>query len=505
MNLFSAANRPQMMEQLKTQSFDLLVVGGGITGAGIALDAAARGMKVALVEKGDFASGTSSKSTKLIHGGLRYLKQLEFALVSEVGRERAILHRLAPHLVQPEKMLLPIIRGGTYGKFAASFGLWFYDVLAGVKGDDRRRMMNKAQTLDAEPLLREEGLIGSGIYAEYRTDDARLTIEVVKAAVRHGAICLNYAEVVDFQYVNGKVRGAVCKDNETGGTFGIEATYTVSAAGPWVDELRKKDQSLTGKRLFLSKGVHVVVAKERLPLRHAVYFDIGDGRMMFAIPRHRATYLGTTDTAYKGKPEDVCDEPADIEYILAGANRMFPSAKLTTSDVESTWAGLRPLIYEEGKSAGEMSRKDEVFVSPSGLISIAGGKLTGYRKMAEKVTDRVVSLLRASGIKFDRCTTDRIPLAADPFPNKAEVDAFKKSLLQHLAALHLPAFYVPYLVENYGKAALPIVEHAKRSGLKGDAPLLAAERTYCFDNEMIVKEDDFLERRTGRRLFMRIV
>ena len=295
---FSNLDREHTIQELTQETFDLVVIGGGITGGGIALDAASRGMKVALVEKGDFASGTSSKSTKLIHGGLRYLKQFDFWLVKEVGSERAIVHKLAPHLVLPEKMLLPLIEGGSYGKWLTSIGLKVYDILAQVTGDDKRQMLEKKEAMKLEPLLPKKILNGAGYYAEYRTDDARLTIENIKTSLQYGAKALNYAQVVDFLYENETISGVKVKDGIGGDAFEIKSKHVISAAGPWVDELRTTNNSKKGKRLHLTKGVHLVFPKEKLPVKQSVYFDIPDGRMMFAIPRGKITYVGTTDTNF---------------------------------------------------------------------------------------------------------------------------------------------------------------------------------------------------------------
>lgn len=497
------AQRAALLQQLKSEEFDLLVVGGGITGAGIALDAASRGLKTALVEKRDFASGTSSKSTKLIHGGLRYLKQFEFGLVREVGLERGVVHKLAPHMVKAEKMLLPIMEGGTFGKTSTSFGLWLYDQLAGVTGSDRRRMLTREETANLEPALRKKGLIGGGLYAEYRTDDARLTIELIKAALRHQAVCLNYIEIDDFTHDDsGCINGAICNDLTGNEHFKLSARHIVSAAGPWVDQLREKDKSLHGKRLFLSKGVHIVVSGDRLPIRHAVYFDVPDGRMLFAIPRHRATYIGTTDTPFSGNPDQVFANPEDVDYLLAGVNSMFPGAGLGRKDVESTWAGLRPLIYEEGKSASEMSRRDEIFESASGLISIAGGKLTGYRKMAERVTDLVAAKLSASdGRQFGPCRTKGIPLQRKTFSDAREALHFAQALKAEVTAAGLPGFYADYLVENYGHESLNILGASAKFEAAPETALLRAELDYCLTEELVLKPADFLERRTGRLYF----
>src|SRR5258708_15158447 len=264
MNNLSTQRRGSIIHNLNTGVYDLLVIGGGIIGAGIALDAASRGLKTALVEKNDFAFGTSSRSTKLIHGGLRYLKQLEFGLVKEVGSERAVVHRLAPHLVVPEKMLLPLYEKRGFGSLLTSLGLKLYDMLAGVKREDQRKMLTKKQTLEYEPLLRQDDVKGGAIYAEYRTDDARLTIEIIKPAAQHGPQIVNYCKVHDFIYQKGRIVGARIKDQINGGEFSVNALVEVSAAGPWVDELREINRSRIGKRLHLTKVVHLVLARDRL-------------------------------------------------------------------------------------------------------------------------------------------------------------------------------------------------------------------------------------------------
>lgn len=500
----STAHRSDIISNLRQTQYDLLVIGGGITGAGIALDASARGLKVALIEKDDFASGTSSKSTKLVHGGLRYLKQMEVALVREVGRERAIVHQLAPHLVIAEKMLLPLVKGGTYGKLATSVGLRVYDLLAGVRGDDRRVMLSKEETLAKAPQLRSDILVGGGFYAEYRTDDARLTIEILKTAYQYGAEVLNHVKAVEFIYEQDRVKGVKSKCKFTDALFEIKADQVVSAAGPWVDQLRSKDHSLQGKRLFHSKGVHIVVPHERLPLQHSIYFDVPDGRMIFAIPRHRATYIGTTDTPYEGDLNNIPIFEEDVRYLLGATNQMFPEANLKIEDIESSWAGLRPLIYEEGKSASEMSRKDEVFISDSGLISIAGGKLTGYRKMAEKATDLVVENYRkkGNGKPLKKNQTAAIKISGGPFANAREVAQYQDEILARIEPLNLTAYYSQYLVANYGRQTEQILEWMDK--FPEDQPEVAlarAELRFAMEHELAATALDFIDRRTGRLYF----
>lgn len=500
---FSAQNRPAFIRQLQADAFDLLVIGGGITGAGIALDAAARGMKVALIEKDDFAFGTSSRSTKLIHGGLRYLKQLEFALVKEVGSERAIVHRLAPHLVVPEKMLLPLYQKRGLGYWLTSIGLKVYDLLAGVGREDQRKMLTRQQTLQFEPLLKADDVHGGAIYAEYRTDDARLTIELVKKAAEHGACCVNYVQGTGFTYRNGRLQGLRSLDRQTGQSFEVAAAAIVNAAGPWVDELREIDQSKTGKQLRLTKGVHIVVPFHRLPVRQAIYFDVPDGRMIFAIPRGRTTYIGTTDTEYHLSKDQVFTTAEDARYLLDAVNVTFPSALLTLADIESSWAGLRPLIHEEGKSASELSRKDEIFESPSGLISIAGGKLTGYRKMAERVVNRVIEKYFASR-QFQPCATQHLTLPGGAFANSTHITALTQKLAGRLGDLNIRGNEAANLVHLFGTQSAQIVDYleAHRSP-DAEADLIFAKAWFCITFEMAVDPTDFVVRRSGLLYFNR--
>jgi len=494
-------NREANIQKLKSESFDLLIIGGGITGAGIALDAASRGLKTALVEKNDFASGTSSRSTKLIHGGLRYLKQLEFGLVKEVGSERAVVHRLAPHLVVPEKMLLPLYEKRGLGSMLTSIGLKLYDFLAGVTEADKRRMLTRNQTLKQEPLLDSKDVKGGAIYAEYRTDDARLTIEIMKTAVKHGATAANYCEAQDFIYSEGKITGVIVLDGVSGERWDIPAKVVVNATGPWVDTLRDVNKSKQGKQLHLTKGVHLVVSHDKFPIRQAIYFDVDDGRMIFAIPRGRTTYIGTTDTNYSGEIDEVNTTKEDAVYLIWAVNRTFPEANLSLTDIESSWAGLRPLIHEEGKSESELSRKDEIFESASGLISIAGGKLTGYRKMAERIVDLVIKkYLRA---RFIACKTDEILFEGSGFKNAREVNNYIAAV-----AFRLRSFGVEkeatYLVHNYGKQCSSIL--ARLEGMSNNAGVVAltlAELAFCFEHEMIVRPADFIIRRTGILYFNR--
>ncbi|MGI9552387.1 MAG: glycerol-3-phosphate dehydrogenase/oxidase [Aurantibacter sp.] len=501
---FSNLDRSKTVKELSRGQHDLVVIGGGITGGGIALDAASRGLKVALVEKGDFASGTSSKSTKLIHGGLRYLKQFDFWLVKEVGSERAIVHKLAPHLVIPEKMLLPLIENGSYGKWLTSIGLKVYDILAQVTGDDKRQMLEKKEALKLEPLLPKKILKGAGYYAEYRTDDARLTIENIKASLRYGVHAMNYAEVTNFVYEDEKVAGAKVKDVVSGDEFEIRAKYVINAAGPWVDELRGVNNSKKGKQLHLTKGVHLVFPYEKLPVKQSVYFDIPDGRMMFAIPRGKITYVGTTDTNFNKDKDNVDIDLADAIYLLSAVNNMFPKINLEMEDIVSSWAGLRPLIHEEGKSASELSRKDEIFTSDTGLVSIAGGKLTGYRKMAERVVNRISQKMEEEhGIQLKECSTEEILLCGNvDFKKFKHVKRYISEVFDKIEPDGFTEYDAWFLVTNYGKQTETILEtYASLKDKDKYVRMVKAELRFGIDHEMVRTPMDFFIRRTGRLYF----
>ncbi|PWK14403.1 glycerol-3-phosphate dehydrogenase/oxidase [Tumebacillus permanentifrigoris] len=505
---FSKQTRAQDLQEMASHGVDLLVIGGGITGAGIAWDAAQRGLRVGVLEQRDWACGTSSRSTKLIHGGLRYLAQGEIALVREVGRERAILHRLAPHTVYPMKLLLPIYRGGEYSKIGASVGLWLYDRLAGVKRAERRRMLSKTRTRQLEPGLNEAGLRGGGLYVEYRTDDSRLTMEVLKTASQSGARLANYAKVTELRYdESGRVNGVHVQDLVGKRTLEISAKVVVNAAGPWVDEVRRFDGALTGKRLHLTKGVHLTVDQADLPLQHAVYTGTDDGRMIFLVPRGKRVYIGTTDTNYTGDiAKPICTRE-DAEYILRAVNQNFPHVNLRMEHVKSSWAGLRPLLHEDGKSPSELSRKEEIFKNESGLYSMAGGKLTGFRKMAEKIVDRVTQdLIQAEGRTFKSCSTDLTPLSGgstggqgfEPFYEAMQIIGQEEYCLQ--------VDVIDALLLRYGSNIRTILRYIEEQGrmaerVGGRLPILRAEVRYSVEHEMTLSLVDFLVRRTGDLLF----
>jgi glycerol-3-phosphate dehydrogenase len=499
--MLSAIGRPNKIQTLNTFEFDLLVIGGGITGAGIALDAVTRGLSVALVEMQDFAAGTSSRSTKLVHGGLRYLKQFEVKMVAEVGKEREIVYENAVHVTEPEWMLLPFHKGGTFGPISTSVGLRVYDFLAGVKRDERRQMLTTEETKIKEPLLKTDGLRGAGYYVEYRTDDARLTIEVIKKAAEKGAICVNYVKAESFVYQQGKIIGAEVVDQLSGQLATIHAKNIVNATGPWVDEVRIKDSIENGKQLRMTKGVHVVVDQSNFPLKQAVYFDTSDGRMVFAIPRNGKAYVGTTDTFYGENPKNPVATREDVAYILEAITFMFPSIQLSPQQVESTWAGVRPLIFEEGKDPSEISRKDEIWESASGLVTIAGGKLTGYRKMAEMVVDRVCENTKSSS--FGPSITKHLPLSGGAVGGSEGFKSFVEMKALEGQQYGLTYDESRHLAEFYGANVNHLFAYANvlQNNSYGLPLPLAAKLAYAIQFEMTCTPADFFVRRTGDLYF----
>ncbi len=490
---------------MAAEPVDLLVIGGGITGAGIARDAALRGIRTALVERGDFGGATSSNSSRLIHGGLRYLEQHDFGLVFEASRERRILLQLAPHLVRPLPFLFPVYRGSRVPPWRLRAGLWLYDLLAAFRNVHTHRWLGPRAVRRAEPALRDKDLRGAALYYDAQTDDARLVLAIMRGAVQAGALVTSYTEATSLLKPDGQVRGAVVRDRLTGQSQHVRALVVVNATGPWVDRLARLDRPDAPLLLRLTKGAHVAVPRRRIGHTHAVTLTSPlDGRVMFVLPwgkEGELSYIGTTDTDEVAAPDDVRTTGADVIYLLRSANAYFPQARLTPADVVSTWAGLRPLLAPDRElTASAVSREHRVSESPGGLITIAGGKLTTYRVMARDVADRVAERLhRLDGRPVGRRpATDRLPLPGGETADlEVLVEAARARGASERTARHLVASYgseaaaVLNLVDRDRALGKPIVP----AGASGGRPEIWAEVVHAVEREMALRLEDVLIRR----------
>jgi glycerol-3-phosphate dehydrogenase len=498
---FSVVHRADDVADATGDVLDLLVVGAGATGAGIALDAASRGLSVAVVDKGDLASGTSSKSSKLIHGGLRYLENFELGLVHESVVERQLLQRLAPHLVRPMDFVFPVLPDSAR-KRLIGVGLTTYDVFAGIRNTRRHERVTAEQAIELAPALARSGVVKAYLYGDCATDDARLVLAVARAARRFGAVVLTYTEATGLLFDGDRVSGATLRDGLTGATYDIRARHVVNATGVWVDRLRQLEDATQPVTVQPSKGVHLVVPVDRVPLLHASIVlpsQQGDGRTMFAIPWGRQTILGTTDTRYDGPLDTPSVEQDDVDYCLAAANAIFDCG-LTQDDVVGAWAGMRPLLKPavgDGATA-DMSRRHALTEGAGGMLTITGGKLTTFRRMAKDVVDLVVG---RDGLRA-RCRTDEIPLGSTgPYARQvADVAAAG-------AALGMDEETAELLVRQYGDAAPDVLGLAAeldlRAPLSTAAAHIAAEVVYAARHEGAATLEDVYSRRT--RLSLRAV
>lgn len=559
---FSIKERKEMLATLQQDTMDVLIIGGGITGAGLALQTAASGLKTGLVEMQDFAEGTSSRSTKLVHGGIRYLKTFDVEVVSDTVSERAVIQGIAPHIPKADPMLLPIYDDEgttTFDMFSVKVAMDLYDQLANVTGSEYANYtLTKEEVLEREPYIKQEGLQGAGVYLDYRNNDARLVIDNVKQAVADGALAVSKVKVTGFLYEADQIIGVKARDELSGETIEIKAHYVINTTGPWVDKIRQ----LNFKRAVVpqmrpTKGVHLVIDSKRLPVPQPTYFDTGkqDGRMVFAIPRENKTYFGTTDTDYTGDYTDPEITQADVDYLLEVINYRYPTANITLADIESSWVGLRPLLsdnagsdYNGGdngsisdrsfqkvldtiasfkqdeatrsdvervlknlemnraeKAPSSVSRGSKLEREADGLITLAGGKITDYRKMALGALKLIVSLFEE---EHQRNVT---PVDSAHYPvSGGDFDATRvKEELSRLAQegieKGLPEEQAHYIADFYGTNAKHVFAYIDQHPLfKADLSLAEAIcLRYGLDHEMVLTPADYLVRRTNHLWFQR--
>jgi glycerol-3-phosphate dehydrogenase len=497
--------RSEMWNQLEG-SFDVLVVGGGINGAGIARDAALRGLRVALVEMRDLAFGTSSRSSKLVHGGLRYLEQFELGLVFESVNERGILMKVAPHLVHPLGFVFPVYNGARVPLWKMRAGVWLYHLLCLQKTPGRWRMMWPRDLEREEPSLDRNDLNGAPLYFDCSTDDARLTLESALDASEAGATVVTYAKVTGFVLEQNRIVGAHVRDELSGEVREIRASVVVNATGPWTDRTLAMSPG-NGAMLRPTKGTHIVVRHTVLPVTHAVVcMHPRDGRVLFAIPWGEETYLGTTDTDFDGDPAHVYASGDDVRYIIEAAARYFPAHPIHPDDVLSTWAGLRPLVAggdEKNVSESSISREHTIQVGQDGLISVAGGKLTTFRKMAAEVVESVLKQLRAYHAlpegKHPAPDRDRVLPGAQNWP-AGGTPAIVAQALQTAGPI-LSKATAELLAATYGTRAIEIaellaIEHPLAAPITAGRPEIIAQIDFAVHRELACTVTDVLKQRT---------
>lgn len=562
---FSYKQRQQDIEKLQSTTYDVVVIGGGITGAGLALQAAASGLSTALIDMQDFSEGTSSRSTKLVHGGLRYLKQFDVEVVADTVSERAVVQQIAPHIPRAAKMLLPLYDEpeATFNLFRLGVAMNLYDSLAGVRESSpyANKVLTKEEVLQLQPNLLQEGLVGGGLYLDFTNNDSRLVIENVKQAVADGATAVSRMKVVGFNYDNqGHIVSANLEDQWTPGqTYEVKGKVFVNTTGPWSDTVRElDDQDHKGPQMRPTKGVHLVIDRAKLPVSQTIYFDSGeqDGRMIFVIPREDKTYFGTTDTDYTGDMAHPEVTQADVDYLLRIVNRRFPSADIHQSDIESSWAGLRPLIVgnnasdynggdngavsdqsieaviqqvkayldgdadrqsvekvimsvesnrsESALDPSQVSRGSDLSASESGLLTLAGGKITDYRKMAAGAMQRIQEIFAKEGRKIRLVNSKTYPVSGGEF-NPSQVDEAIKRFAQRGRIVGLSAEAARDIASLYGsntERVLAYADQAKVYAQTYNCPVeMVISLLYALEEEAVYTLSDFLTRRTNYSLF----
>lgn len=491
---FCAEQRRRWLAEAACGVRDVLVVGGGITGAGVAREAALRGLDVCLLERRDFASGTSSRSSKLIHGGLRYLAQGDIALVREAARERATLRKIAPHLARPLRMLIPARSLPARVKLAA--GLWTFDKLAGKSDEAGYEILDHGAVAASEPAVGERASAGGGIvFTEYATNDARLVLETLQSAAAAGARVMNYAAVTGVRSDGDGLR-AVVKDTAGGGALEIRARCLVNAAGPWFDAVNELVEAGGRPSMQLTKGIHIVVPYECIPVRHLVVLHAPDGRSAFVVPAGDRVYVGTTDTLYSGEPEEPPIASEDVDYLLDSVNDTI-DCRVSRRDIVGSWCGVRPLLKQEGKSPSEISRRDEIRVGPGPVVSVAGGKLTTYRSMAERVADAVIGVLRDAPEAPNGRSADR-PLAGGTASEQAAARAAVPTTGDGKLDDRL---WSTYGVAASGLVSQIAADPASGSSVGGLLDVTRAEIEHALRQEMALTVDDVLRRRLRAGMF----
>ena len=513
-------NRNEALELAKQTEFDVVIIGGGIVGAGVAQDAASRGLSVLLVEKDDFASGTSSKTTKLIHGGLRYLEQFQLRLTRELCHERALLEGLAPHMVKDFSFILPVTDESWFFGVKARMGLTLYDTLAwNVGGARRHHNLSKKAVADAVPALDATRIKGALRFHDCITDDARLVLEVIKSAASFGATAINYLEARGFEIENGRVTKVRCRDRYSGSDIEFSCKSCVNAAGVWTDELMHHIDPQWSSRVAPAKGVHIMVPASAFETTSALFLPTGDGRYVFVVPWQKALMIGTTDTQYNGDIDEPLPQEEEVDYLLSVVNRYTSGRKLQRDDIIAAWAGLRPLVGGEqavddraggaapggkasagtSKKTATLSREHYLFEGPGGIVGLIGGKLTNYRMLAIHVIDKIVEKLPETTVQ-SLLPTRTAKLMLGGWEDKQDYLTTTAEISARARRLGLEPATIEHLTSSYGKDALKVLDIVERDTLLNkricrDFPPIMAEVVFSVRHEMAVSIEDVMHRR----------
>lgn len=480
MKELSFRERAIYQRQMQDEVFDLVIIGGGINGAGVARDASSRGMKVCVIEANDFASGTSSRSSKLIHGGIRYLENYEFSLVFEALSERQNLFEMAPHLVHPLRFMIPVYEGGRVGMNRLGLGMWAYDALSLFRAPEMHERLNAGETLQRQATLQAKGLQGSFVYSDAYMDDDRLVLETLRSAHEFGAVCANYVKATGVVLdENSKVKKVKAKDQLSGAQFEIEGKHFVSTVGPWTDEFGQSILKNWKNILRPTKGSHLTFLKKKLPLSSAVVMA-AESRIVFAIPRHEMVIVGTTDTDFQGSLEDITASSEDVDYLLMVTDKYFPGAQLGKKDILSSYAGVRPLVQDGASTEGKTSREHKIWTEDNGVTFIAGGKYTTYRKIAEDVVNECLHHFRLEEkVKFNHSRTLQ-PL--NPLVTSDALVTVDDTRYKLREDMQLADKDIDILVSRHGPEALEICRQfgGKRNFLQYEA-MHALHSTMCLN------------------------
>lgn len=490
MHKLSFIERLKNISRLQAQEFDLLIIGGGINGAGVARDAAARGMSVGLIEAKDFASGTSSRSSKLIHGGIRYLENMEFKLVFEALNERTKLFEMCPHLVHHLRFMLPLYEDSRVGMAKMGLGMWLYDALSLFQAPEMHERLSAGESLDRMPALRAQALRGSYVYSDGYMDDDRLVHETLRSAANLGAVVANYVRAEGAVFAeNGQIKAVNAVDELTGREFVVRARHVISSVGPWTDDLGHRLLGEWKRILRPTKGIHLTLPRNRLPLSSAVVMAAEkSNRIVFGIPRHEMILIGTTDTDYPHNPDGVVATKEDVDYLLGVTSHYFPGAKITKDDIIASYAGVRPLVHDGSGDEGKTSREHVIFSDPRGVTFVAGGKYTTYRLMARQVVDHALKAFTVDDrVKFRPADT------AVPLNEWTSPEAWRQAVLN-----------APELAENTGRTQGDVLHFAERYGREAESILgrydsrwtrWQIEAAQAIDTTMCLDLVDFYARR----------